>query len=172
MRKTLRVVCDLSPVSLNALLERICEGFRLRKSPVSFELETPPEAISVQASEERLAQVFENLLDNAASFSPPGESVRVRLSRERGGAAVSVSDRGAGIPPEHLSRIFDRFFTWRPAASGPASRDHTGLGLSIVRTIVEGYGGSVSVESEPGRGATFTVRMPASRTGVFPQASP
>jgi two-component system sensor histidine kinase ChvG len=163
------------PVSLNALLERICEGFRLRKSPVSFELETPPETIAVQASEERLAQVFENLLDNAASFSPPGESVRVRLSRERGGAEVTVSDRGPGIPPEHLSRIFDRFFTWRPDA--PAERDgghrdrHTGLGLSIVRTIVEGYGGTVTAESEPGarQGATFTVRMPASRTGVFPQ---
>jgi two-component system sensor histidine kinase ChvG len=82
---------------------------------------------------------------------------------------VAVTDHGPGIPPEHLERIFDRFFTWRPAT---AARDHTGLGLSLVRTIVEGYGGTVAVESPPGEGATFTVRMPASRTGVFAKAEP
>lgn len=153
-------------VSLNGLLERICEGYRLRRTPVRFELEPPAEAIAVRASAERLAQVFENILDNAASFSPPGAAVRVRLGRDHGGAWVTISDEGPGIPPEHLPRIFDRFFTWRPASASNA-REHTGLGLAIVRTIVEGYGGSVTVASEPGRGATFTVTLPASRTGVY-----
>ncbi|MFN2634969.1 MAG: ATP-binding protein, partial [Thermoanaerobaculia bacterium] len=124
-------------LSLNALLERVCEGYRLRRSAIEFLFEPPPETVTVQASGERLAQVFENLLDNAASFSPAGSAVRVRLEREQGAACVRVIDQGTGIPAEHLSRIFERFFSWRPDSPDAASR-HTGLGLAIVRTIVEG----------------------------------
>lgn len=153
-------------VSLNALLRRVCEGYALRGTAARFAFEGPDDTVGVRASEERLAQVFENLLDNAASFSPDGAEVSVRLSREQGAATVAVSDRGPGILPEHFSRIFDRFFTWRPNEHGRA-REHTGLGLAIVRTIVEGYGGTVSASNNPEGGATFTVRMPVSRTGVF-----
>ncbi|MEP6768236.1 MAG: ATP-binding protein [Acidobacteriota bacterium] len=158
-------------LSMNALLERVCEGYRLRRSAIEFLFEPPPETVTVQASGERLAQVFENLLDNAASFSPAGSAVRVRLEREQGAARVRVIDQGTGIPAEHLSRLFERFFSWRPDSSDAASR-HTGLGLAIVRTIVEGYGGTVTAENNPDGGATFTVRLPASRTGVFQKAAP
>ncbi len=162
---------DQGALSLNALLERVCEGYRLRGSAVVFLFEPPPEIVTVQASGERLAQVFENLLDNAASFSPAGAAVRVRLERVQGAACVRVIDQGPGIPAEHLSRIFERFFTWRPDAPDAASR-HTGLGLAIVRTIVEGYGGTVTASNNPEGGATFAVRLPASRTGVFQKAAP
>ncbi|MEO8433174.1 MAG: HAMP domain-containing sensor histidine kinase [Acidobacteriota bacterium] len=156
-------------VSLTSLLQRVREGYALRGSTVRFVFEPPEEPVLVRASEERLAQVFENLLDNAASFSPDGASVRIGLEIEQGAAVVSISDEGAGIPEEHLSRIFDRFFTWRP--QGPAApRLHTGLGLSIVRTIVEGYGGTVTARNNPSGGATFAVRIPASRTGIHRKA--
>ena len=137
-----------------------------------FDLDLPEEILAVHASPERLTQVFENLLDNAASFSGGGSAVRVALGRSReGDAVVTVSDEGPGIPPAHADRIFDRFFSYRPEAdSGGEDRRHTGLGLAIVRTIVEGYGGSVAAANNPERGATFTVRLPASRTGVFPRA--
>ena len=158
-------------VDVTALLDRVCDGYRLRGSPVRFLFEPPAEPVSVRASEERLAQVFENLFDNAASFSPDGAAVRIRLEREQGAAAVTVSDEGCGIPEEHFARIFDRFFTWRPQSPG-AARTHTGLGLSIVRSIVEGYGGTVTARNNPSGGAAFTVRLPASRTGVFRQEAP
>ncbi|MEO8189251.1 MAG: ATP-binding protein [Acidobacteriota bacterium] len=158
-------------LSLNALLERVCEGYRLRGSRVVYLFEPPSETITIQASEERMAQVFENLLDNAASFSPENSEVRVRLAREDGAASVRVSDHGPGIPAENMPRIFERFFSWRPDQPDAAQR-HTGLGLAIVRTIVEGYGGGVFASNNPEGGATFTVRMPASRTGVFQKSSP
>ncbi|MEP7132345.1 MAG: ATP-binding protein [Acidobacteriota bacterium] len=162
---------EQNPLSLNALLERVCEGYRLRSSRVIFQFDPPVETITIRASEERMAQVFENLLDNAASFSSEGSEVRVRLAREDGAASVRVSDHGPGIPIEHLPRIFERFFSWRPDQPDAAQR-HTGLGLAIVRTIVEGYGGGVFASNNPEGGATFTVRMPASRTGVFQKFSP
>jgi len=157
---------DQGPISLTSLLEKVCEGYRLRGSRVRFACEAPAGDVSVRASGERLAQVFENLLDNAASFSPDGGTVRVRLEREDGAAVATVRDEGPGIPPEHFARIFERFFTWRPQSPAAAAR-HTGLGLAIVRTIVEGYGGSVTARNAEGGGAEFAVKIPASRTGVF-----
>jgi two-component system, OmpR family, sensor histidine kinase ChvG len=94
----------------------------------------------------------------------------VALARSPDGSvAVTVSDEGPGIPAAHHARIFDRFFSYRPEGAGEPGRLHTGLGLAIVRAIVEGYGGTVAATNNPDRGAAFTVRMPASRTGVFRQ---
>jgi signal transduction histidine kinase len=116
----------------------------------------------VLASPERLSQVFENLLVNACGFSPPGTGVSVLVADDPGFCRVTVSDRGPGIPPEHLERIFDRFFTYRP--HDPAGRrEHAGLGLAIARAIVEGYGGSVTVANRPEGGAEFEIRLPATR---------
>ena len=156
-------------VPLNGLLSRIAERFRMRESGrVRFELAQPEQVLAVRASPARMTQVFENLFDNAASFSPDGGSIRVALDRSQDGAVtVTVSDEGPGIPPAHHARIFDRFFSYRPEGAGEAGRLHTGLGLAIVKAIVEGYGGTVAAANNPDRGAAFTVRMPPSRTGVF-----
>jgi len=110
----------------------------------------------VRGSESRLGQVFLNLIVNAAHAIPeghPGAHI-IRLSasaRPDGKVAISVSDTGAGIPPENLSRIFDPFFTTKPAGLG------TGLGLWVCHNIVSAYGGSLDVSSEVGRGTTFRV---------------
>jgi two-component system sensor histidine kinase ChvG len=148
-------------VALDSLLREIVEGRCLRAdNAVEFKLDAPPEPVVVRASPERLTQVFENLLDNAASFSPRGGTVEVRLTRENGSGLVVVDDRGPGIPATHLDRIFDRFFHYRP--DEPASRNgHTGLGLAIVKAIVDGYGGSIAARTRPVGGARFEVRLPA-----------
>ncbi|HYN20846.1 MAG TPA: ATP-binding protein, partial [Thermoanaerobaculia bacterium] len=153
------------PVELASLLREIVEGRCLRAdNPVSFRLDTA-EPLFVRASPERLTQVFENLLDNAASFSEGGAAVEVRLAQEDGYGLVTVEDSGPGIPEAHLDRIFDRFFRYRPAE--PGSRNgHTGLGLAIVKAIVDGYGGSVAAHNRPRGGARFEVRLPTTGRGT------
>lgn len=148
-------------VDLQALLARIVEGFRLREAGrIQLALTSSAErgTLVVDASEDRLTQVFENILDNAASFAPAGSVVTVALERETDFATVVVSDSGPGIPEANLARIFDRFFTHRPDASRHDT-GHTGLGLAIVKRIVEGYGGSVSAANRE-TGAAFSVRLP------------
>lgn len=112
----------------------------------------------VVASAERLAQVADNLIANGRSFAPDASVVRVTLDRAGDEVLITVDDEGPGIPTGNLERIFDRFFTYRPA---DAQREHVGLGLAIAKQIVESYGGSISAANRPGAGASFTIRLPA-----------
>jgi two-component system sensor histidine kinase ChvG len=147
------------PVALAPLLESIVEGYRLRaRHGVSFDLVAPDGALVVRAVPDRLTQVFENLLDNALSFSPAGAAVRVALGAADQAALVTVADSGPGVPPEHLEKIFARFFSYRPGS--PNANGHAGLGLPIARAIVEGYGGSIAVANRAEGGACFAVRLP------------
>lgn len=144
-------------VDLGALLMQIVEGFRLRAGDrVRIDLQLAEGALTVEASEDRLIQVFENLLDNALGFSPPGGTVTVSCAREESFIVTRVADHGPGIPEANLSRIFDRFFTHRPDTSRTG---HTGLGLAIVKAIVDAYGGNITAGNGE-RGAIFTVRLP------------
>ncbi|MGK3962865.1 sensor histidine kinase [Sorangium sp. So ce118] len=103
----------------------------------------------------RVESVLRNLLENAASFSGPGGEVRVAIAaRDDRRVEVSVSDTGPGIPEEALPRVFQRFFTTRGGERG------SGLGLALVRAVVEAHGGTVSASSAPGQGATFRVELP------------
>jgi two-component system sensor histidine kinase ChvG len=146
-------------LDLGGLLTKIVDGFRLREGQrVRFDLELGAGPLAIEASEDRMIQVFENILDNALSFSPPGAAVMVTAAAEDGSIVTRVADQGAGIPDANQARIFDRFFTHRPDASRHTG-GHTGLGLAIVRAIVEAYGGSVSAANGD-RGAVFTVRLP------------
>ena len=146
-------------VDLAALLESIVEGYRLRvRDGVVFDLSKPDGALVVRAVPDRLTQVFENLLDNAVSFSPSGGTVRVSVAGEPGAALVSVADDGPGVPPEHVEKIFARFFSYRPGS--PHANGHAGLGLPIAKAIVEGYGGTVEAANRGEGGACFAVRLP------------
>ena len=146
-------------VDLAALLESIVEGYRLRaRHGVSFELAKPEGTLIVRAVPDRLTQVFENLLDNALSFSPAGATVHVALSGEPKAVSVAVSDSGPGVPPEHLEKIFARFFSYRPGS--PNANGHAGLGLPIAKAIVESYGGTIAAVGGAGAGACFVVRLP------------
>jgi signal transduction histidine kinase len=111
----------------------------------------------MDADPARIAQVLDNLLGNAAKYSPPDRSITVRV---RGGAeaTVSVEDRGPGIPAEELPRLFDRFYRTGQARGGPAHG--TGLGLYISQEIAAAHHGGISVQSTPGHGSCFTLRLP------------
>lgn len=134
------------------------EGLRVDRPTIH--LQAPDELIIVLADQQRLRQVFANLLTNAIKYSPEGSEIVMRVVRGDGDVRVTVADQGVGIPPEALPRLFDRFFRAEGAAG---QAQGLGLGLYITRRIVEAHGGSISVESEPGRGSTFTVTLPLSR---------
>ncbi len=147
-------------VVLDELLSALVESFRLRNSEsgVSFDLALADAHVTVEASADRLTQVFENLIDNAVSFSPPSGRVTVALRSDDERAEVTVADEGPGIPDEHRSRIFRRFFSYRP--DDEAESGHTGLGLALVRAIVESYGGRIDAEERSGGGTKMIVHLP------------
>ena len=150
-------------VDLNHLLETIVEIYRMTDAAhaidIKLDVRLPPQT-RVLARDERLGQVFRNLIDNAVSFSPEGGTVSIAASAEAGVARVSVEDDGPGIPPDNLEHIFERFYTERP-------NDHfgknSGLGLSIARQITESAGGRVWAENREGGGARFIVELPLAR---------
>ena len=115
-----------------------------------------PDALHARADGNRLGQVFDNLVSNAIKFTPERGRVKVTLGSENGAIVASVCDTGVGIPLAEQSRLFERFFR------SSATRDlpGTGLGLTIVRAIVEGHGGSVVCTSNDGAGTTFTFTLP------------
>lgn len=125
----------------------------------------PP--LLVRASPARLAQVIDNLLDNAAGFAPPGSQVEIDLERDDDAAVLRVRDRGPGFPEGNLARLFDRFFTDRPGSQRGAG-GHTGLGLAIVKSIAEGYGGRVSARNRDGGGAEVAVLLPRAERSAQP----
>ncbi len=131
---------------------------------IAVEAEIPTGLPPVRASEEGLRQVFANLLSNArdALADSPEKRLSIRARREKQKVVVEVSDSGPGIPPEIQERIFDPFFTTKPPGQG------TGLGLPIARNVVEVFGGSITCDSEPGRGTTFSVVLPASESREGP----
>jgi PAS domain S-box-containing protein len=129
---------------------------------VGLALELSPDAPPVAHDSDQLQQVLINLMKNAVEASPTGSELRVTVSpcRTRGrlsGTEIRVQDQGTGIAPEHLRTIFEPFFTTKPGGSG--------LGLYISHDIVKRHGGGLSVSSEPGRGTTFVVELPADGQG-------
>lgn len=147
-------------VDLCTLVTRIVEGLQLRENDrVKLALETPSQACFVEAAEDRLIQVFVNVLENAISFSPPGGTVAISITHTGRHVVTTITDQGPGIPESNLPRVFDRFFTHRPDSTRSRRSAHTGLGLAIVRAIVEGYGGSISAGNAPDGGAKFEIRL-------------
>jgi two-component system, OmpR family, sensor histidine kinase ChvG len=146
------------PIELNALLSDLAAAADATAADGRHvKLDRSHTPVRAIASQERLAQVFENLLANAVSFTPPGTTVAVRVAQKNGRAVVSVDDDGPGVPDAHLERIFNRFFSYRP---GENRREHVGLGLAIAKQIVESYGGTIAAENRQPRGARFTVTLP------------
>ena len=96
-------------------------------------------------------------MENALRFTPDGGSINVKISTESAQTKVAVTDTGCGIEPEHLPRVFDRFYRADPSRSSRGA----GLGLALVKSIVDLHRGSVKIESEPARGTTVTVKFPS-----------
>ncbi len=116
-----------------------------------------PEDLRARINGPLLEQAIINLIDNAVKYSGPGSSVRVEAGQDDGQVEVKVLDQGVGIPQEHLTRLFERFYRVDPSRSRKVGG--TGLGLAIVKHIAQAHGGKVGVESAPGRGSTFTIYL-------------
>jgi two-component system sensor histidine kinase ChvG len=120
--------------------------------------------IIASANDDLIEPVIENLLENAASFTPAGGTIEVGLAREAGMAAIRVADRGPGVDPANLPHVFERYTSWRPAPEPcaeaiQAAETHQGLGLWIVKRNVEGLGGRVCAQNRDGGGFEVTVQL-------------
>ena len=155
-----------APVDMRALLDTLVsiERSKIGEDGPRIVFEAAGGAAVVRGTEDRLGQVFLNLIDNAISFSPPRGVIRVRLEADADVVQVFVDDDGPGLPPGKIAAIFDRFYSDRPP--GEAFGLHSGLGLNIARRIVEAHGGSLHAENRAGTvpdavaGARFVVRLP------------
>lgn len=123
-----------------------------------IELEVPVEGLEIVADRERLQQVFYNLVENALKYTPPDQRVTVAVRRQGEWALVEVRDRGNGITSEELNQLFQMYYRTREAQQSAITGN--GLGLFIVRTLVEAHGGRVEAQGELGRGTTFSVYLP------------
>ncbi|MBV8257509.1 MAG: GAF domain-containing protein [Actinobacteria bacterium] len=152
---------DVSPseTDLQALAESVVASARVRapeKVQLRLEGDEPVRAI---ADEDKLRQVLVNLVDNAVKYSPDGGEVVVELRRGDGRARIAVRDRGLGIPQAEQARIFEKFYRLDPQQTRGVGG--SGLGLYISRELVQRMGGRIGVDSEPGRGSTFSIELPA-----------
>ena len=153
---------SIERVAVEDLFERIAERHDpvLRARGITLERDAP-EDLEVDADLQRLEQALQNVASNALRHTPDGGSVALRGEAVDGHVRITIRDSGPGIPPEHLPHVFDRFYKADAsrAASGPSSG--SGLGLSIVKAIVERHGGTVSASNAPGGGAVFEFVIPA-----------
>ncbi|WP_287155690.1 ATP-binding protein [Candidatus Solincola tengchongensis] len=146
------------PVNIPELINGELDFFRSQTDIHSLEYSGSRAIPTVYADPERLRQVIQNLLSNAIKYSPAGGKVEVTTGLEGKYVTISVRDEGIGIPPEDLPRIFERFSRLeREEVTGISG---TGLGLTIVKHLVDLHGGKITARSEPGKGSTFTVYLP------------
>jgi signal transduction histidine kinase len=151
---------DLDVIDINATCEEAIERIRSlaqsRNTAIHLSTNGP---VPFRADPEDLQLIWVNLLENAVRYSPEGSSVEVAVMRNNGGPPrIVFQDHGPGIPPHDLPRVFERFY--RGDRSRTRATGGFGLGLAIAKALVEAYGGTISAESEPGRGTRMTVQLP------------
>ncbi|NET56413.1 MAG: HAMP domain-containing protein [Symploca sp. SIO2E6] len=151
---------NLEPLLLNDLVQEIAEMARQYSNRV-IQVESHNSSIQVRADPNRLKQVLLNLIDNAVKYSDDHQPVTLKLDYSGEWGRIQVCDRGNGIPLQHQARIFERFYRVDDARA--RSTGGCGLGLSIVKTLVEGMGGRVTVRSQLGKGSVFSVTLPSNR---------
>ncbi|SDG97779.1 two-component system, OmpR family, sensor kinase [Lentzea fradiae] len=142
-------------MDLSVVAEAAADAFRAARP--SHVLELDADTVTLTADPTRLRQVLDNLLTNAAVHTPAGTLVSMKVTAENGSAVIRVSDTGPGIPEADQTRIFDRFY--RVDDSRTRQRGGSGLGLAVVRSLVEAHGGTITLTSTPGS-TTFTIRLP------------
>jgi PAS domain S-box-containing protein len=147
---------DRGPLALKAIIENSVEMFqeRLARSRVLVEVIAEEPCPNVLADSDQMSQVMINLIMNAVHAMPDGGTLRIGLAQEKDMVKLTVADTGHGIPQEALKKIFEPFFTTKEFGKG------TGLGLTVVKGIIEEHQGSIAVESAPGGGTMFTILLP------------
>jgi signal transduction histidine kinase len=159
------------PVDLVALLQSIVDDFKMNfvEAQLSLEAEIQAEEAFIEGDSVHLRRVCDNLLSNALKFTPAAGQVEVRLHKNTTTVTLEVSDSGIGIPTEKIDRIFERFYQ----VDGSMTRRYggTGLGLALVKEVVESHGGQIDVESEVGEGTTFRIHLPLLDRETDPERS-
>jgi signal transduction histidine kinase len=154
-----------APIDLDEVAREALRRFQTQAEVFGLRLEIASNGPAPALGDhDRVLQIVSNLIENALRVTPPGGSVRVAV----GAGTLTVEDTGPGLAPGELLRAFERFFLY--SHFGKERAVGTGLGLAIVKELAEGMGGTVSVTSEPGAGASFTVRLPLDEEAVAPQA--
>jgi signal transduction histidine kinase/CheY-like chemotaxis protein len=165
---------ELAEVNLTEIAYAAIEDARAaaQQAGLVIKTEIPKNLPTILGGPHQLSRVFDNLLSNAIKFSPYGGNVTVHIREERDLMNVYISDPGIGIPPDRLERLFDRFY--RADVSEGKRIPGSGLGLSIVKAIVEGHGGQMSVQSQEDQGSTFSFSLPKAGpdTGPVPPPGP
>lgn len=148
------------PVEVRTLMERIAasHGRQAEQQGITLAVKVHDATPPLNVDNNRVVQVLNNLVSNALRYTPTGGTITLEAAPSSAGVLLRIHDTGAGIPPESLSRIFDRFY--RSDAARQQSQGESGLGLAIARALVEAHGGSIAVSSELGAGTTFTISMP------------
>lgn len=147
-------------VILNGIVNRIVDTVQseVEEKKIDLRVEVPEALLTIKANEDDLERLLGNLLENAVKYTPPRGRVSLALSSQDHGVRIVVSDTGIGIPPESLPRIFEEFYRAKNAKE--MGQEGTGLGLSLVKHIVDRYHGTINVESKVQDGSTFTVTLP------------
>ncbi|HEX3234449.1 MAG TPA: HAMP domain-containing sensor histidine kinase [Gemmatimonadales bacterium] len=153
---------------LRALLGDVVEtaGMLGEGSGVSVTSTMPERPVRMAVDPHRIREMLLNLVTNAIKYTPKGGTIDLSLADQDGAVSITVRDTGIGIAPGDLPHIFERFWRADPARSRTGQRPGTGLGLAITKWIAEAHGGGITVQSRPGRGTIFTVRLP--RAGAAP----
>jgi len=151
------------PVDLAHLVGEIVERVTSPEERPRICIESAVHMPTVPADPDRIERAIVNLITNALKYSPSNSPVTIRIRRSEEEAVVSVTDQGAGIPPEHLPHVFDRFYRVT-GGKGVAEAEGLGLGLYIARLIVEAHGGRIWAESEVHKGSTFHFTLPLVQT--------
>lgn len=157
-----QVIMTLQPVRLSAMIEDIADDIVILadQQHVTIESSVQPSLV-VDGDKVRLHQALLNVMENAVKYTGEGGHVRITVTADEQDAIITVADSGVGIPTDELPLIFDRFYRVDKARS--RGTQGAGLGLSIVKWIVDAHHGSISVQSEEGKGTTFTLRLPLHR---------
>ena len=163
-----RMQLNLGNVDIRATMESASEGVqdRLVSAGITLDIRAAAQIGSFIADERRLRQILFNLLANAVSFSPAGEEVTLVAERNAGAVMFSVTDRGPGIPPDVLGKVFD----WFESHSLGSQHRGPGIGLSLVRSFVELHGGTVAIASAVGQGTTVTCTFPLGEAATLSAA--
>jgi signal transduction histidine kinase len=148
-----------SPFDLAKLLDEVCQ-FHRDMAPRAQIVQRVAAPLPMEGDPKLIFQLFSNLLSNAAKYSPADGTIRIEADRQGDRLAVSVADRGVGIPAEDRERLFERYFR----GSNVAGTVGTGIGLHLVRIVLDLHGGEITVDSREGEGSRFTVLLPAAVT--------
>jgi two-component system sensor histidine kinase BaeS len=160
LAETGQLALTRTEIDVGQLLESVADGVRAvaEDKELALQVRTPPEPLLLQGDSARLRQVLGNLVGNALRYTPPGGEIALAASRHDEQARIIVSDTGPGIAPQDLPHVFDRFY--RSDAARARASGGSGLGLAIAQALVRAHNGTLSVESELGQGARFTIDLP------------